>query len=94
MRKAILFLAFGSFLAASVSAYACDGDKACSMKGRKASSAACMKAKGSKASMATKSGGACTMKDGKDCSKDPSCMKGAKASKATPSTTEKKEKAS
>ena len=36
MRKAILFLALGSFLAANVAAYACDGDKAgCDTKGKK-----------------------------------------------------------
>ncbi len=70
MRKTILLLALGMFLSASVTANACDKDKASLKSGK--SHACCMK--GTKAK-------SCMTKDGKDCTKDPSCMKDMKASK-------------
>ena len=89
MRKAILFLALGSFLAANVAAYACDGDKAaCDTKGKKVKTTDCCKmhAKGTKASMAAKGS-----KAGHDCCKD---MKDTKANQDSKGSSEKKEKAS
>ena len=70
MRKTLLLLALGSFLSASVTANACDKDKA-STSGK--SHSCCT----TKASMAKD----CMTKNGKDCSKDPNCTKDMKASK-------------
>ncbi len=79
MRKTILFLALGLFLSASVTANACDKDKASKMgKGHSCCT------KGAKAAM----------KDGKDCSKDPKCVKDMKASKSSKTTTKKVEEKS
>ena len=84
MRKTILFIALGMFLSVSISANACDKDKASTKSGK--SHSCC-----SKGAKATK---ACTMKDGKDCSKDPNCVKDMKASKSTKTTTKKLEEKS
>lgn len=78
MRKTILFLALGMFLSASVTANACDKDKASTKSGK--SHSCCTKGAKTKA---------CTMKDGKDCSKDPNCVKDMKASKSSKTATKK-----
>ena len=70
MRNIILLLALGMFLSVSVTANACDKDKASLKSGK--SSSCCMK--GTKAK-------ACMTKDGKDCTKDPNCVKDMKATK-------------
>ncbi len=72
MRKTILLLALGMFLSASVTANACDKDKASGTSSK--SSACCSKGKHAKV---------CMTKEGKDCTKDPSCMKDMKASKTS-----------
>ena len=69
MRKTLLLLALGAFLSVSVTANACDKDKA-SASGK--SHSCCMKGAKPKS---------CMTKAGKDCTKDPSCMKDMKASK-------------
>ncbi len=80
MHKTILFLALGLFLSASVTANACDKDKASSKMGKGHSCCT----KGAKAAM----------KDGKECSKDPKCVKDMKASKSTKTTAKKVEEKS
>ncbi|MBS1904620.1 MAG: hypothetical protein JSS75_13005 [Bacteroidetes bacterium] len=81
MRKVLMLIALGSFMATAVTSYACDGDKACAMKGKKASSSCCA-AKGTKAA-ATKADPNCKVKNGKDCSKDPNCVKEMAGKKST-----------
>ena len=76
MRKTILFLALGMFLSASVTANACDKDKASTTTGK--SHSCCTK--GSKAK-------SCMTKAGKDCTKDPNCVKDMKASKTSKTAT-------
>lgn len=62
-------------MAAAVTSYACDGDKACAMKGKNAK-AHCSMMKDAKATTASgKMDPKCTVKDGKDCTKDPNCVK-------------------
>ncbi|MDP4229136.1 MAG: hypothetical protein Q8916_01875 [Bacteroidota bacterium] len=80
MRKTILLLALGMFLSTSVTANACDKEKA-SMKSSKAHGC-CMKGKAMKD---------CMTKDGKDCSKDPNCVKDMKASKTSKTSLKKTE---
>ncbi|HYM20235.1 MAG TPA: hypothetical protein VEW28_04430 [Candidatus Kapabacteria bacterium] len=66
MRKAFLLLALGSFLVTTVSAYACDGDKACTSKNGKTSCSAHHHTKASKASLSKHSKAAKTaVKDAK-----------------------------
>lgn len=83
MRKTILLLALGMFLGASVTANACDKDKA-SAKSSK-THACCMKGKAAKS---------CMTKEGKDCTKDPNCVKDMKASKTSKTSVKKVEEKS
>ena len=67
MHKSILLLALGVFLSASVTANACDKDKA-------SAGSCCTKGKHAKV---------CMTKEGKDCTKDAKCMKAMKTSKTS-----------
>ncbi|MFI5263235.1 MAG: hypothetical protein ACHQM6_01830 [Candidatus Kapaibacterium sp.] len=93
MRKTILLLALGMFLSASVTANACNHDKACA---KATKGAVCTKAAKAKASL-TKDGKNCTVNSNcaikecpatancpvQNCPNSSSCTKGMKASKAS-----------
>jgi len=102
MRKLILFLALGMFLSVTVTANACDHDKACA---KATKGAVCTKTGKAKASL-MKDGKNCTVNSNcavKECPKTANCpvqncpnsssctkgMKASKASKAMKTTAEK-----
>jgi hypothetical protein len=79
MRNVLMLLVFGSLMATAVTGYACDGDKACAMKGKAVKE--CCATKATKTTTAT-TDPKCTTKNGKDCSKDPNCVKEMKSNKS------------